>query len=249
MRFPGAVLALLLLLAGTADAATYQATFKGTQELTWKVDGVTTGCETRRGTGGGTMKFSIRTDEPGFLTSNGSKLKLLGSIVTTATGTLTGRFSDLPNTPCSDFPQDGPSVADASGCGARKFGIRIDAKPVGAFTYLTGHNAPLNVGSIAQNQDENCPYWMRLSLQSSSDLTACGDGAQQHRRSWGVAYSDGEGLFATRISAAQTKAIRKGAKRNLTGRTVVDCTIGSQYSGGIKLAGVLKYTLSLKRTS
>jgi hypothetical protein len=244
MRFPGAVLVVLATLAAgvaSADAATYRVTFSGTQELTWKVDGTTSACESRRGAGQGTVKLSIKGDKPATMFSSGSKrISLLGSIPSTVKGSITGQFTDTLVTRCQDF-EPGPAVtAPTTGCGATAFDLRVDFKPVGAFTYLVGPSMP------GGKTGEGCPDFQELA--SSNERTACGDDDALHRRSWGVASSHGAGMFATRLSAAQTKAVKRGGKKTLTGRTPVECTLDSQYSGGVKLVGVLKYSVSVKRT-
>ena len=58
MRRSALVVLVLISLASAAPAASarsvvYRATISGQQELEWKVDGTTTGCESRRGAGKG----------------------------------------------------------------------------------------------------------------------------------------------------------------------------------------------------
>lgn len=238
---------LLLLVVGvpSAQAATYRVTFSGSQELSWRVDGTTTDqCEVRRGTGQGTVKLTVKGDRTGLAFSAGTKrISLLTSIPATARGTISGSFQDAPSAPCGDAPVGEVSTAQADGCGAVKIGMRLDLKPVGAFTYLFG---PANPGPRAGR----CPHYVDNALTDSNDFGVCGDSLTvQHRRNHAVSSSGGLGLFGGRLTAAQTKPLKKGRTKTLTVRIPVDCTAASRYSGGVKITGVAKYALKLKRTS
>ncbi len=246
MRLPAIVLTTSLLVLGaasSAQAALYRATFSGTQELSWKVDGTSGNCEIRRGAGQGAVKLTIKGDRSALLTAGTRRLDLLGSIPSTARGTITGSFTETVVTPCEGFEPGAPITAKTDGCGAVKFGVRLDLKPVGAFTYLFGPGSP-------GPRSGECPFYIDNALASSSDLSACGDSVtQQHRRNWAVSSSGGQGLFGGRLTAAQAKPLKKGRSRTLTVRIPVSCTVPSTYTGGVKITGVAKYQLKLRRTS
>lgn len=249
MRLLLATLSTSLLLAAVGAqgvlAATYRVTFSGTQEIGWKVDGTTSDqCEVRRGVGQGTVKLTIKGDRSALMFSAGTKrIGLLGSIPSTARGTIAGSFQDLPAAPCGDAPVGEPSTAAADGCGTVRIGMRLDFKPVGAFSYLFG---PATPGPRAGQ----CPHYVDNALTDSNDFSACGDSLTvQHRRNHAVSASGGLGLFGGRLSAAQTKPIKKGRTRTLTVRIPVDCTAASRYSGGVKITGVATYALKVKRVS
>lgn len=236
-----------LLFATPAGAAVYKTSFSGKQELSWKVDGTRGSCEIRRGRGDGVVRFSVRSSKAMSLTGGTRRVTLLGSIPSVATGTITGQFADTVETPCPDLDPGDPVTADAAGCGPTRFGIRVDVTPKGAFTYINGPVTPLGPVSIAAAAG-SCPFPIDLPVLSSNDLSGCGDGAQVWRRSWGVASSGGQGLLASRIALSPKRLPGKGRKRVLTGRALVDCTMPSDYSGGVKLTGSLTYKLTVKRT-
>lgn len=247
MNVRGGLVAFVLLLAWApvADAALYRTSIRGSQELTWTVDGTTGGCEIRRGTGDGTVRFTFRSVKPQLL--NAGRDGLQGSLPSVATGSITGRFTDAVETPCPDQEPGEPFVAPADGCGATRFGLRVDATPRGAFTYFTGPVTPLGPASTAQAGGE-CPFPVDLPVLESTDMGACGDGDQLWQRSWGVSASRGEGLLASRVQIGAKRLPRKGRSRQLTGRAAVECTLPSQYTGGVALRGALTYTLTVKRT-
>lgn len=236
--------ALGLAAAGAsgAHAAVYRATFSGTQELGWKVDGTTGSCEIRRGVGQGAVRLTVKGDRSALLTAGTKRLDLLGSIPSTARGTITGSFAETTVTPCEGFEPGAPTTAKTDGCGAVRFGVRLDLKPVGAFTYLFGPGSP---GPRAGA----CPFYVDNALASSNDFGACGDSlTRQHRRNWAVSSSGGQGLFGGRLTAAQAKPLKKGRSKTLTVRIPVSCTVPSTYTGGVKITGVAKYQLKLRRT-
>lgn len=242
MRLVLAALLVLAVSASSAHAANYRATFSGTQELRWKLDGTNGSCEIRRGTGQGTVKLTIKGNRSATLFSSGSKrINLLGSIPSTARGTISGSFTERTETPCPGFEPDGPRTAATDGCGAVKFGVRLDLKPVGAFTYLFGPGTP-------GPRTGECPFYIDNSFTSTNDLTACGDSLTvQHKRNWAVSSSGGQGLFAGRLSATQTKPLKKGRSKTLTVRIPVSCTVDGTFTGGVTITGVAKYQLKLKR--
>jgi hypothetical protein len=238
--------------AGTASAASFRATISGKQELTWKLDGTTGDCEIRHGVGDGTVKFSFRSPKPAFIVATASHgLTVVGSITTIAKGSIAGSFTDTVQTACPGFAPSDPFTQSATGCGPTRFGIRVDVSQHGAYLYLTGPNVPLGPVSIAQIGGD-CPFPLGDSgWVTSLDRTACGDGTQLWKRSWGVASAGGAGLLASRTHMAprQLLHVRKGRKTHVARRVVVDCTAGSQYTGGVKITGKLNYTLTLKRVS
>ncbi|MTD43952.1 hypothetical protein GKE82_06455 [Conexibacter sp. W3-3-2] len=234
---------LLVVCAPTAHAAQYRVTFSGTQELSWKVDGTTADqCEVRRGVGQGAVRLTVKGDRSGLAFSAGTKrIGLLTSIPVTGRGTISGRFQDLPAAPCGDAPVGEPVTRATDGCGPVKIGMRLDLKPVGAFTYLFG---PANPGP----RRGECPHYVDDALTDGNDFSACGDSLTvQHRRNWAVSASGGLGLFGGRLSAAQTTPLRKGRSRTLTVRIPVDCTVPSRYAGGVRITGVARYRLTLRR--
>ena len=106
---------------------------------------------------------------------------------------------------------------------------------------------PLGPVSVAQSGGD-CPFPDGgYFFSTNGDRTACGDGKQVWQRSWGVVGPTG--LFATKLHVTTKGLLRvkKGTTKHITGRKDVDCTTGSQYSGGIPTTGTLQYTLSLKR--
>lgn len=243
------VVALTAALPQFAAAASFKMTVRGSQTFSWSLDGLTSSCEVRRGTGSGTSSFKFKSSSSSLVNVNTRKKhpSIGTSNTATATGTVTGNFSDTLATACEGyFPADS-YIAPTTGCGDTKEGLRLDLVPRGAFVYVTGPNVPLGPVSTAASGD--CPSPVGSSLLLSSDLSACGDGQNLWQRSWGVAYS-GRGLFASKlsISGKRLAKTRKGKTAQITGRAVVDCNVpASFYSGGVTMTGELKYTLSFKR--
>src|SRR3954447_10272023 len=95
----GALFAALPLSAG---AASYRASISGSQELSWKVDGTSGSCEIRRGKGEGKVSFRFASTRSAPVTAgkSGGGLIFVGSIPSTAKGTIAGAFTDSPETPC-----------------------------------------------------------------------------------------------------------------------------------------------------
>jgi type 1 fimbria pilin len=240
------LVAMIAALPHAASAAVFKTSISGKQELTWKLDGTTGNCEIRRGTGNGTVSFRFKSTKPApAFSASGGKLSFTVSIPSVATGSIAGTFTDKVETPCPGFEPREPFSEDVSGCGATRFGVRADVVSHGAFLYVTGPNTPLGPVSISQ-AGGYCPFPLGgSSWDTSLDRSGCGDGKQLWKRSWGVSSSGGEGLLASRIHMTPKQLRRK--KLTITGRASVDCTIPSQYTGGVKLIASLKYTLSLKR--
>lgn len=251
---------VLLLVIGSiivaapqvAGAASFKASVSGTQYLKWSLDGTSGNCEIRRGTGGGEVNFKFKPagSQPIYAAKSGKRLKLTGSLPSVATGTIAGQFSDTVATACPGFTPADPYIPPTAGCGATKFGVRMDLQSRGAFVYVTGPNVPLPSGSTAVSPG-GCPFPIDTSLLLSSDMSACGDGLNLWQRSWGVSYSSGEGLFASKLSISARKLFKTKRRRSavITGRAVVSCNVPSQYTGGVTYSGELKYTLTLKRTA
>lgn len=239
---------------GTGTAAArdvqYSASISGRQELEWKVDGTRGDCEKRRGAGSGrvSFRFASRTAVPSPALARGRGMYFATSIPSTATGTIAGAFTDSLAAACPGFEPAGPTTEPAGGCGATRFGIRVDFQyRSDGFVYVTGPQTPLGPVSLAQAGGQ-CPFPMGGRFEDTNDRTACGDGSQLWRRSWGVSSGDGEGLFASRFSLSP-RALLRPRKRTivLTGKAAVDCTVSSSYSGGVKITGKLTYALTLRR--
>jgi hypothetical protein len=233
----------------SAGAAVYRASISGSQEVSWKVDGTSGNCEIRRGRGEGKVSFRFASAKSALVTAgkSGGGLAFVGSIPSTAKGTIAGAFTNVPETPCPGF-EPGPSVTDPTdGCGATKFGLRVDLTAKGAFVYVTGPRVPLGPVSIAQSSG-GCPFPLDGSFLDSTDFTACGDGKQLWNRSWGVASSAGRGLLASRWHLTPNQLPKRNRTRAFAKRTNVNCKMPSGYSGGVQITGTLKYTLTLKRS-
>jgi hypothetical protein len=242
----GALVTIVAAAPSPAGAVVFNTSITGKQDLTWKVDGTAGNCEIRRGTGSGTVSFRFKSSKPAPAFSGSSRrLSFTVSIPSVATGSITGAFTDTVETPCPGFAPGDPYTEETDGCGATRFGIRVDVSSHGAFLYVTGPNTPLGPVSISQSGG-HCPFPLGASsFDTSLDRSECGDGKQLWRRSWGVSSSGGQGLFASRVHMTPKQLKRK--KLTITGRSSVDCTVPSQYSGGVKLTGKLTFTLSLKR--
>jgi hypothetical protein len=241
--------ALLAALPLSAEAASYRASISGSQKVSWKVDGTSGNCEIRRGKGEGTVSFRFASAKPAPVAAgkSGGGLAFVGSIPATAKGTIAGAFTDSPETPCPGF-EPSPSVTDpAGGCGATKFGVRVDLTAKGAFVYVTGPRVPLGPGSISQSSGD-CPFPVDGSFLDSTDFAACGDGKQLWKRSWGVASSGGRGLLASRWHLTPQQLPKRKRTRVFPRRATVDCTMPSRYTGGVRITGTLNYTLTLKRS-
>jgi hypothetical protein len=234
-----------LVVPEAAGAAVFRATISGRQELSWRVDGTTGSCEIRHGVGQGEVTMTFRSTKSSLLAVN--RTDVAGSIDAIAKGSISGSFTDSPQTPCPGFTPDDPYTVPAAGCGALRYGLRVDLSRHGAFVYVVGPEVPLGPVSIAQSGGD-CPFPDGgYFFSTNGDRTACGDGKQVWQRSWGVVGPTG--LFATKLQVT-TKGllhVKKGKTKHITGRKDVDCTTGSQYSGGIPTTGKLQYTLSLKR--
>jgi hypothetical protein len=240
--------ALLAAFPLGAHAAVYRASISGSQQVSWKVDGTRGNCEIRRGKGEGKSSFRFASAKAALVTAGRSRggLAFVGSINSTAKGTLAGAFADTLETPCPGY-EPGLAVTDpAGGCGATKFGLRVDLTAKGAFVYVTGPEVPLRTGSLAQSPGQ-CPSPVDGSFLDSTDFSACGDGRQQWKRSWGVDSSGGRGLLASRLALTPGQLPKAKHKRSFSKRTTIDCTMPSSYTGGVKIAGTLNYTLTLKR--
>ncbi|MBI5309926.1 MAG: hypothetical protein HZB14_02675 [Actinobacteria bacterium] len=244
-------IAVFAAFAQSASAASFKVSVRGTQYLNWSLDGNTNNCEVRRGQGSGEAKFSFKsTGRNSLFVGSGRKApRIVGSVNAQANGTISGSFSDTLVTACDPFAPADPYIAPATGCGDTSFGLRVDLKTRGAFVYVNGPSMPGSGGSIAAVG--LCPFPIDNSLLLSTDLSACGDGSNLWQRSWGVASSGGQGLFASKLSISSKRLLktRKGKSKVITGRAVVSCNVpASLYAGGVTMSGELKYTLTLKRT-
>lgn len=243
----GALFGAFPLSAGAA-VHLYRASISGSQEVSWKVDGTIGNCEIRRGTGEGKVSFRFASAKRTLVTAgkSGGGLAFRSSINATAKGTIAGAFTDALKTPCQGFePQ--PSVTDPTdGCGATKFGLRVDLTAKGAFLYVTGPEVPLGPVSVALGSG-HCPSPVNGAFLASNDFTACGDGRQLWKRSWGVASSAGRGLLASRWHLTPKQLPKGKRKRAFAKHANVDCTMPSGYTGGVRITGTLKYTLTLTR--
>jgi hypothetical protein len=249
----GFLLGGLLLVAFAASASSagasgvsYSVSVSGQQDLTWSVDGTSGSCEIRHGAGNGQVSFRFRSPKPGTAVAkkHGGGLLFLSSIPSTATGTIAGTFTDSVATPCPGFEPQAVFTEPATGCGATKFGVRVDASAHGSFIYVTGPNVPLGTPGSISETGGGCPF---LDSGDSSDFSTCGDGQKLWQRSWAFG-SQGEGLAASRIAVTPRLLVRpKRRTIQLTGRSRVDCTMTSTYTGGVKIALDLRYTLTLRR--
>ena len=115
----------------------------------------------------------------------------------------------------------------AGGCGATKFGLRVDLTAKGAFVYVTGPRVPLGPVSIAQSSGE-CPFPVDGSFLDSTDFAACGDGKQLWKRSWGVASSAG-GAAGEPVHIRPRQLPKRKRTRVFPKRANVDCTMPSRY--------------------
>lgn len=226
-------------VAQAASSGTFKVSVSGKQSLTWSLDGTSGSCEIRRGSGSGSTSFSFKSPKAAllFVSKSGG---IVGSLNSTAKGERTGNFTTTTATPCPGFEPQAPYTEDASGCGATKTGIRLDFKTKNAFTWVSGAANPLPPGL--------CPNFTDQLL--STDLTACGDSSTQYKRSYGLTYG-GSGLFATKlaISMKTLLKVKKGKKKTITGKAVVDCKPATMLSSPITLKGELKYSLVFKRSS
>lgn len=249
----GLLLSGLLLVAiaasaspASARAVSYRVSVSGQQELTWSVDGTSGSCEIRHGAGNGRVAFRFRSPKPGtgVAKKHGGGLLFLSSIPATATGTIAGTFTDSVSTPCPGFEPSATFTEPVDGCGATKFGVRVDASAHGAFVYVTGPNWPLGPPGSISATGGSCPF---LPSVGSSDFSTCGDGKKLWQRSWAFG-AQGAGLAASRIAVKPRTLLRPKRRTTLlTGRAKVDCTMTSQYTGGTKIALDLRYTLTLRR--
>ncbi len=234
----------------TAGAVDYSVSISGRQDLEWKLDGTRGNCELRRGAGSGkvSFRFASRKAAPAAALARGRGMFFATSIPSTATGTLAGAFTDTVAAACPGFVPSDPVTDPTGGCGPVRFGVRVDFQyRSDGFVYVTGPNAPLGPVSLAQAGGE-CPFPLGGRFDETSDRKACGDGAQQWQRSYGVSYAGGQGLFSSRF-ALKPRALLRPRKKTivLTGKAVVDCTVPSSYSGGVKITGKLTYAMTLKR--
>jgi hypothetical protein len=235
-----AALAVALASTATANAAssgTFKVTASGKQSLTWSLNGTRGSCEIQTGSGSGSTSISFKSVKAGFVSVN--KSGILGSVTSAAKGERLGSFVET-HTACPGFEPVPPYTADASGCGALKFDVRMDFATKKGLTWVTGPALPLPGGV--------CPNYTDQLF--SSDLAVCGDSFTQYKRSWGLVYG-GAGLFSSKwnISTKNLLKVKKGKKKTITGKTTIDCKPTSLYSNPIILKGELKYSLVFKRTS
>lgn len=243
-----AVLAVVLAVpAHSAGPVLYKVSVSGTQELTWNVDGTTKGCEVRHGVGSGRVAFRFHDTAavPTIATTVAKGLSFLLSIPSTATGTITGSLGESVATPCPGSAPSDPTTVPGTGCGATKFGLRMDAEfRSNGFLYVTGPN-------VTQSTNPgDCPFPIDHNsiFAGSFDWSACGDGKQGWQRSWGLVTSQGEGLLASRIALKPNAVLRPKHKTLLlTGKSAFECTLPSVYTGGVHMAGKLTYALTIKR--
>lgn len=242
----GLATAVLAAPAHSAGPLLYNVGVSGTQELSWKVDGTTPACESRRGSGSGTVKFRFHDDgaTPTTALAKGRGMTFAAGVPSTATGSISGAFTDSLAAACPGNLPAEPSTLPTTGCGATKFGIRVDAQyRSNGFLYVTGPNPMVSLIST------NCPFPMDFNVFAGSfDWSSCGEGRQQWQRSFGLNTSQGEALLASRI-AVKPRAILhpRRSKITLTGSAKVDCTVPSRYSAGVHFTGKLTYTLTARR--
>ena len=253
-------LGLVLLLAGVLGALaaapaaardiTYSVSISGRQELQWKLDGTRGNCELRRGAGSGSVsfRFASRKAVPAPALARGRGMFFATSIPSTATGTIAGSFTDTVAAACPGFVPGDPVTDSTGGCGPVRFGVRVDFQyRSDGFVYVTGPGTPLGPVSLAQAGGD-CPFPVGGRFEDTNDRSACGDGSQLWRRSWGVSSAAGEGLFSSRFAVTPRALLRPRKKTIvLTGKASVDCTVPSSYSGGVKITGKLTYAMTLKR--
>lgn len=245
-----ALLIGLLALAGPAQSSGsifYRATLSGHQELEWKLDGATTGCESRHGTGSGRLTFNFHNSGSTLAapTAKRNSMAFTLSIPSAASGTITGAFSDTLAARCEADPPREATNSPTTGCGSAKFSLRADfLYRNDGFVYVTGVPAP-GPGSAGGE----CPFPFEQRFEhASSEAGLCGDGTQIWKRSWGVVSAQGRGLFASRIAITPRALLRpKHRTIILTGAARVACTVPSEYSGGVQITGKLTYALTLKR--
>jgi hypothetical protein len=244
---------LALISPAQSVAVTYKSTLSGKQELDWKVDGVTTGCESRRGSGSGHMEFHFRNSEPvlAIVVPKGRGMSIPLSIPSLATGSIAGTFADSLVTQCEAQPPREASTWPTTGCGSTKFGLRADFQyREDGFIYVTGPPLPYTSFPGAKPPG-SCPFPFEQDFEhgAASSPFPCGDASQQWKRSWGVATAQGEGLFASRLAIKPRALLRPKHKTlTLTGSAKVACNVPSEYSGGVQITGKLTYALTLKRT-
>jgi hypothetical protein len=247
----GLVLLALIGPAPSIAAVSYKATLSGKQELDWKVDGVTTGCESRHGAGGGHMEFHFRNSGPvlAVVVPRGRGMSIPLSIPSVATGSIAGTFADSLAKQCEAQPPRESSTWPTTGCGTTKFGVRADfLYREDGFIYVTGPQLPYTSVPGAKPPG-NCPFPFEQSFEHASGSPfPCGDASQQWKRSWGVATTQGQGLFASRLAVKPRALLRPKHKTlTLTGSATVACNVPSEYSGGVQITGKLTYALTLKR--
>ena len=238
---------LLSAFASAAVAGSYRASFSADQEVSWSVDGTRGSCEIRRGTGSGTVKFHVASSKAAPVTAgrSGGRLSFVGSVPSVGQGTIAGAFTDALETPCEGQEPEPSRTEPSDGCGATKFGVRVDFVAKGAFVYVTGPETPL-APSLAQLSGE-CPFPTSGTFLDSTDFAPCGDAPEVFRRSWGVASANGQGLLASRFHLTPRQLPKGKRKRRYSKRTAIDCTMASSYTGGVHITGTLQYTLTLKR--
>lgn len=237
-----AVALVAAVCAAGADAATFKVSISGQQEVSWAVDGTTGTCELRQGSGSGRATFRFASSRPAFTSLNpsGGGASLIVSVPSQATGSIEGSFTDSVAAPCPGFEPRDPVVQPTAGCGSTRFGLRVDAQLRGKVLFVTGVSTPpADVGA-------DCPFPVGGFIDDSNDRSACGEGSQQWERSWGVSSAGGAGLLASRITVKRSALTRRTVR--LARTETIACTIGSSYSGGVKLTGKLRYVLTLRRT-
>jgi len=232
----------------SASGTSYRTSVSGQQNLTWSVDGTSGSCEVRHGAGNGQVSFRFRSSTPGTAVAKkrGNGLLFLTSIPATSTGTIAGTFTDSVATACPGFEPRETFTEPVAGCGDTKFGVRVDASANGSLINVTGPNVPLGPPGSTSESGGGCPF---LAGVNSTDFSVCGDGKKLWLRSWAFAFQ-GRGLAASRI-AVTPRLLLKPKRRTiqLTGRSRVDCTMTSVYTGGVKISVDLRYTITLRRTS
>ena len=172
---------VLAVPAHSAGPTLYKVSVAGKQELTWKVDGTTKACEVRHGVGSGRVAFRFH-DSAAVPTSAVAKgLSFAVSIPSTATGRITGTLGDPVATPCPGSVPREPTTNPGTGCGATKFGLRLDAEfRSNGFLYVTGPN----VTHSANPGDCPFPIDYNSIFAGTFDFKPCGDGKQAWQRSF-----------------------------------------------------------------
>ncbi len=183
------------------------------------------------------MSFRFKNASSGSLVFTGNSGG--GSIPALATGSVTGDFVSSVAAPCPGDSAGETVTERTNDCGDKKFGVRVDVKLVGTKLYVNGP------GAAPTPNVSDCPFPVGGVMDNTNDRTSCGDGAQMYQRSYGVSVTGGIGLLAS-VVTVKPSSLTKPTVR-LSKREQISCTIDSEYGGGVKVTGTLRYTITLKR--